>query len=76
MKSLFTNGGTIKDVVVHMMHIMRFLISFMFFVFALYHFEHIYLICGKIGHIIFGHVHSNCSWPNWVFKYAIISFGL
>jgi hypothetical protein len=51
MKSLFTNGGTIKDVIVHMMHIMRSHV-FHFFVFAIYHFEHIYLICGKIGHVI------------------------
>jgi hypothetical protein len=37
----------------NMMHIMGFFISWnMYFFFSLYHFEHIYLIHGKIGHII------------------------
>jgi hypothetical protein len=48
MGSLFTNGGRIKDVTGH--DFIGFFISFIF-PFEFYHFEHIYLIHGKIGHI-------------------------
>jgi hypothetical protein len=49
---LFTNGGTLKDVTRHDAYhgISQKLNKFFFF--SLYHFEHIYLIHGKIGHII------------------------
>jgi hypothetical protein len=50
MGSLLTNGWRITNVTGH--DFLGFLISFIS-LFAFYHFEHIYLICGKIGHINF-----------------------
>jgi hypothetical protein len=55
MGSLFTIGGRIKDVTEH--DFIGFVISFIS-LFTFYHFEHIYLIRGKVGHIKFGHEHS------------------
>jgi hypothetical protein len=49
MGSLFTNGGRIKDVIGHYLWINHRI--FHKFQFAFFHFEHIYLIHGKIGHI-------------------------
>jgi len=50
MGSLLTNGERIKDVIRH--DFIGILISFISR-FSLYHFEHIYLIRGKIGHNCF-----------------------